>query len=157
MFFKLGFVDVFSMYLGGFVPLREGVHDLSWEILKIKTNTRQQAACDWVPGEQDKLISMQIQGRRQSPWGGHPGMASWRSGAGLWRLGVCHENSKERREGQAEWVEWPEARRFVCRVGKHMKVYQVREYVQEARLERGRKAFWEAALESMMSNADCSG
>ena len=29
MFFKLGFVDVFSMYLGGFVPLREGVHDLS--------------------------------------------------------------------------------------------------------------------------------
>lgn len=38
-----------------------------------------------------------------------------------------------------------------------MKVYQVREYVQEARLERGRKAFWEAALESMMSNADRSG
>jgi len=54
-------------------------------------------------------------------------------------------------------VERPEARRFVCRVGKHMKVYQVREYVQEARLERGRKAFWEAALESMMSNADRSG
>ena len=54
-------------------------------------------------------------------------------------------------------MEWPEAWRFVCRAGKHTKVHQVREYVQEARLDRGRKAFWEAALESMMSNEDFSG
>ena len=33
------------------------------------------------------------------------------------------------------------------RAGKHVKVHQVRGDVQEARLERGRKAFWEAALD----------
>ena len=122
-------------------------------------NKRQTTGSMWLSARWtgQTLSSMQIQGRRQSPRSGHPGMASWRSGAGLWRLGVCHENSEERREGQAEWVEWPEAWRFVCRAGKHMKVHQVRQYVQEARLERGRKAFWEAALESMMSNANCSG
>lgn len=154
MFFKLGFMDVFSMYLGELFPLREGIHCLSWEVLKIKTNIRQQAGCDCVPGEQDKhWTPCKSRGGEN-----HPGMAtdSWVQEVGLDSEGWIFVARTVRRGENFRQSGWSGQKHggTCAEPGSTQKCELNSGDMKETRLERGWEASLEAALESMTNNED---